>query len=509
MNVNTKVLLLAGVALVAGGFASGTLAADESLDDAVIVVEEGDDGADATIEIDEGEAHGAITPEDGGSGEDAIVIEPDEDAGAAGREPQQATAPAVAGQAPPPTDGARVATAGFQARTDKLRLEYSPLVGSDESVDAVGYGNAELSLGWSGSSRWEARLAGRADGYLQTGDPTADEAELDYGESYLRYRGDDLRLTVGTQTVIWGRIDEIPPTDRLSVQDLSRFILDDLQDRRRARPMVRVEGFAGENKLDLLWTPTFRGAELPEKDSIWYPIDRRRGEVLGLPGDPLLRQVVRGALIDDDAPDSDNGFGLRFSRTEAAVDYALTVQQARQSTPYFRYDIPRNTLEARYPSAWSLGGDIGVEAGGAIWRLEAAWISDVPATREDYRYVEVEGVNWAAGVEFFPGDGDARVNLQLAASTLYDTTDVLDRTDVYNFNGALELPFAQDRWRAKVRFFAGLDERDVYVNPEIVFLGWQPHSLYVEAHWFDGDDGTLGGFHDQHSLVSLGWRAEF
>ena len=118
-------------------------------------------------------------------------------------------------------------------------------------------------------------------------------------------------------------------------------------------------------------------------------------------------------------------------------------------------------------------------------------------------------MNWAAGVEFFPGDGDARVNLQFAASNLYDTTDAIDRTDIYNFNGSVELPFAQDRWRAKVRFFAGLDERDVYVNPEIVFLGWQPHSLYLETHWFDGDDGTLGGFHDEHSLVSLGWRAEF
>ena len=39
MNVNSKVLVLAGVALVAGGFVSGSLAADESLDDAVIVVE--------------------------------------------------------------------------------------------------------------------------------------------------------------------------------------------------------------------------------------------------------------------------------------------------------------------------------------------------------------------------------------------------------------------------------------------------------------------------------------
>jgi len=44
MNLNRKVLVLASVALVAGGFASGSRGADESLDDAVIVVEESDHG---------------------------------------------------------------------------------------------------------------------------------------------------------------------------------------------------------------------------------------------------------------------------------------------------------------------------------------------------------------------------------------------------------------------------------------------------------------------------------
>ena len=285
-----------------------------------------------------------------------------------------------------PAQGAEAA--GFQARADKLRLEYSPLVGSDESVDAVGYGNAEFSLAWNGSAQWEARLAGRVDAYLQTGEPEADDVELDYGESYLRFRGDDLRVTVGTQTVIWGRIDEIPPTDRLSVQDLSRFILDDLQDRRRARPMVRVEGFADKNKLELLWTPTFRGAELPEEDSIWYPIDRRRGEVLGLASDPLLRQVVRGALIDDEEPDADNGFGLRFSRTEASVDYALTAQQGRQSTPYFRYDagaqhaggaLPERVVAGRRHRGG--GGRRDLAAGGGVGERRAGDARGLPLRR--------------------------------------------------------------------------------------------------------------------------------
>ena len=33
--------------------------------------------------------------------------------------------------------------------------------------------------------------------------------------------------------------------------------------------------------------------------------------------------------------------------------------------------------------------------------------------------------------------------------------------------------------------------------------------LYVAAHYFDGEARTLGGFHEDHSLISLGVRTRF
>jgi hypothetical protein len=273
--------------------------------------------------------------------------------------------------------------------------------------------------------------------------------------------------------------------------------------------LVRLEGFQGNNKVDLIWYPTFRGAELPDNDSIWYPVDRSRGELLGIESTPAMAALLSGAAIDDDAPSNSGGGGLRFSRTESSFDFALTAQYGRQTVPYFRYNAATNTLEAEYPRAWSLGGDIGFEAADATWRLEAAWVSDLPATRDNMAYTEVKGINWGAGVEFHPGDGDTRVNLQIVGTNLYDTPDILDRTEIYNFNGSVEAPFAQERWRARVRFFVGLDKTDIYVNPEIAFLGWEPHEFYLELHHFDGEDGTLGGFHEDHSLLAVGWRAEF
>jgi hypothetical protein len=71
------------------------------------------------------------------------------------------------------------------------------------------------------------------------------------------------------------------------VQDATRFVLDDLEDRRRAVLALRWEEFVGEYKLDALYVPFFRAAELPDEDSIWSPVDRSRGRIAGVPPDPL------------------------------------------------------------------------------------------------------------------------------------------------------------------------------------------------------------------------------
>ena len=86
---------------------------------------------------------------------------------------------------------------------------------------------------------------------------------------------------------------------------------------------------------------------------------------------------------------------------------------------------------------------------------------------------------------------------------------MLDRTEIYAFNGSYEIPFADNQWRFKTRFFAGLDDKDFYLNPELAYTGWDAQEIYLEAHWFDGDNGTVGGFHEDNTLLTLGWRADF
>jgi hypothetical protein len=167
-------------------------------------------------------------------------------------------------------------------------------------------------------------------------------------------------------------------------------------------------------------------------------------------------------------------------------------------------------LKTVYPRSWAFGADAAVDAAGATWRAEVVYSSNNPVTRKgSFDYSTVEGIAWGLGVEMHPGDGDTRINVQLVGSNLIDTPSVIDRTDAYALNGEIDMPFDRARWRASLDFYVDLDEQGTYLNPEIAFLGWEPHELYLALHYFGGDDETLGGFYEDDSSINLGWRASF
>lgn len=412
----------------------------------------------------------------------------------------------------------------WRFRLERAQLESGWLAAGGRTADYSHQGRAEAHVGRDLGQGWELRLGARLDGHLQGGGErsSVSRLEADYGENWLRYRAPDWRLTVGTQRVLWGRVDEIPPTDRLSRKDFTRFALDEMVDRRRTHPAVRLELHQGDWDIDMLLVPLFREAELPDRDSIWHPVDRERGRLFGLPEDPALVPVIRQAAIDDDVS-GDGGGGVRVSRSAAGLDYAFTLQRARHSQPYYRLDdttrsalqtgappAGQATLHAEHPRSWVVGADLATELGAWTLRAEAAWLSDVPVTRaNDLRFRTVEGFDWVVGVEGFPGDRDFRATLQLAGQHLHDAGGVLDAREAYYLTGELENPFWDHQWRGRVRFSAGLDRRDAYINPELAWVANEPHELYLGVHWLDGGDDTAAGFYRDNRLLVLGWRGQF
>lgn len=418
--------------------------------------------------------------------------------------------------APAPTIEARAAVStdrdpdsrDVEIRIDDVRAEYGHFTHSNAEADSTLYGKISGFANWQPAPQWEFQVAGRVDGYDQDQRNAFTEVTADYGDSFVRYRGDNFRLTAGTQTVVWGRLDEIPLSDRVSTADLTRFVLDNLEDRRRSNPMLRAETFVASGKLDLVWLFDFRPAELPDQDSVWYPINRESGRILGIDPAIIPPAAVQNATIIEDAPSGDGGFGARYTRTHSLADFGVTVARTRQSTPYFR-SAGAGRFQAEYPRSWAYGADAAIDAGGATWRVELLYSSDNPVTRTDLSYTTTPGIAWGGGVEFHPGDGDTRVNLQLVGMNLFDAPAIIDREEIYSINGEIETPFDRARWRTRLDFYVGIGDKDIYLNPEVAFLAWEPHELYLALHYFAGDPDTLGGFHEDHSSINLGWRASF
>ena len=397
----------------------------------------------------------------------------------------------------------------FNIRLDEARIELGHFPDSGSETETSIYGHLSASANWQPNPTWEFQLAARVDAYDEDDANSFTTVRGDYGDSYIRYRGDNVKLTLGSQTVIWGRLDELPLSDRVSTVDLTRGLLDDLEYRRRSTPMLRAESFFGGGKLDLVWLYDFREAELPDRDSVWYPIDQGRGRLLGIDPDDIPATVVRNAAIRDDEPSGDGGFGMRYQLNHALADIGVTAGRVRQSIPYFRIAQLGTVLQAEFPRSWVFGTDAAINTSYATWRVELVYSSDNPVTRSDLRYDTTPAVQWGAGLEFHPGDGDTRVNLQIIGTNLIDAPRILDRSEVYSFNGEIEIPFDRERWRADIDFYLGLDDKDIYLNPEIAFLGWEPHEVYLGAYYFDGDDKTIGGFYQDQSTITLGWRAKF
>ena len=389
-------------------------------------------------------------------------------------------------------------------KLESLSLELGALP-DDAGASSMARATAAVSAkGDSGD--WSYALGARLDASGQTGAQSMDRVRADYTENYLRWQGESVRVTAGAQNLLWGRVDEISPIDRMSRADLSHAMLDRLPERRRAVPAVRVQHFGQDSQLDMVWLPVFDEAVMPHANSVWHPVDTVNGRILGVGSMPALA----GAQIRRADIDGSGGAGLRWTAEGKGFDYGMSLQRARSSQPYYRV-LPGSpvVLQAMHPISTVVGSEFETEAAGATWRMELAWSSDNPLTTPALQVRTAPGLAWVAGAEFFPGDSETRVTLQWGGQRIRANEVVLDRTRMSYVTGEVEHPFAQGNWRADLRFSLGLQDRDNYLNPRLTYTGIDQHELSVGLHLFSGEDRTLGGYYRRNDALTLGWKARF
>ena len=191
----------------------------------------------------------------------------------------------------------------------------------------------------------------------------SDDAVAEPQDLRIEFRSTRLAVTAGIGRVVWGRLDELQPTDVVNPLDLSRFFFEGRSEARLSVPLVRTTVFAGDRaSLDAIYVPWFR---------------RGRFDRLDEPSSPF-NIAPRVGFVDRSPPrTAANGQGgARLNVTSGHVDWSVSAY--RGFRPFGLYSAAGAIELTRvYPRFTMIGADVETVSGAWVVRGEAAaFVSD-------------------------------------------------------------------------------------------------------------------------------------
>jgi hypothetical protein len=240
-------------------------------------------------------------------------------------------------------------------------------------------------------------------------------------------------LTLGFTRVVWGRLDELQPTDVVNPLDLSRFFFEGRSEARLAVPLTRVRVYAGEHaSLEALYVPAFRRGRfdrLDEPSSPFNLVPRDLAPTVPLTA-PLAAAAgaplgpVAGAdhspVIVEDPPARTLGNaqgGARLNATSGRIDWSVSAFRGFRPFGLFTLPVgggaPAPVVPVhRYPRFTMVGADMESVAGEWGVRAElAAFVED--ALQVPDAFAARDGRSFDAGAGLDRKAGDYRISASL------------------------------------------------------------------------------------------------
>lgn len=175
---------------------------------------------------------------------------------------------------------------------------------------------------WTSGS-WRLRGAVLAEGLAADRDRTRRDGHLQIREATIGWSGGAFDVRAGIGTIVWGRLDEVQPTDVINPIDASKYLLDGRAEARLPVLHVRARWFAGERAtVEAVWVPVFTRGRYDVLDEASSPFNllADAGRCTPSPACPSVASFQR------DAPAATIGGsqgGARLNATTGRVDWAL------------------------------------------------------------------------------------------------------------------------------------------------------------------------------------------
>jgi hypothetical protein len=185
--------------------------------------------------------------------------------------------------------------------------------------------------------------SGFVEGLIADRNGTVRDAIAEPHEITVTLRSKRADVAAGFGRVVWGRLDELQPTDVVNPLDLSRFFFEGRSEARLAVPLVRATVYAGEHaSVEAVYVPFFRRGRFDRLDEATSPF------TLG-PAVPF----------NDRSPNRSPGNaqgGARANFTSGRVDWSLSGYRGFRTFGIYAVPGPF-TVERIYPRFTMIGAD--------------------------------------------------------------------------------------------------------------------------------------------------------
>jgi hypothetical protein len=263
-------------------------------------------------------------------------------------------------------------------------------------------------------------------------------------EAYVDLRAGRVDLRAGLSNVVWGRLDEVQPSDVINPLNVSSYLFEGRSAARLPVPLVRARWFAGEVlAVEGVWVPLFRRTRVDFLDEETSPFNLIRSTEL--------------RVVDREEPARTLGNsqgGVRVSATTGRVDWSVSTYRGFESFGTVSVDgvsldgdvrvqaLPVHLVE-RYPRFTMIASDVETVRG--TWTMRGEVATFVDKTLQSPNALTVApGHSVEGGGSLERKAGDYRINGAVLVHRR--VTDAWAETDVSLVTGA-QRTFARDTRR--------------------------------------------------------------
>jgi len=360
------------------------------------------------------------------------------------------------------------------------------------------------------------RLEAIAEGLLADRDGRVTDIYADVRDGWIEIAGSRADVRIGYGRLVWGRLDEIQPSDVINPLDTTKFLLDGRSAARLPVTFVRGRIVPSERlTLEGVVVPKFRRAVFDQLDEPTSPFNVLKDAVL-----PARIAVVDRTVEHREPATSWENIsgGGRVLATIGRVDVAGAVYRGFDGFGAITFEpdvtvpaIPVTTTVApavvghlveQYPRFTMVSGDFETVVGEWAIRGETAFFVDKQFQgRSQPGVVDGRAIDAGAGVD--RRAGDYRVFASAIFHSERSAVDPLIRRDDVNLVGSIERSFGRERYLARAFAVVNPADRSAFVRGLVVWSVRDNLSLDGSAGAFLGtSDDALGRFEHRNFVFA-------